>query len=165
LDDNGQPLASAQRYDMDLNDWATITSLPAATYDFPAVFDQTNHIYIFGGRTNATDGAETATVLRYSVSGNSWANVAPMPIAVAGSAAAWGPEGKIYVVGGVAGGVATNVVQVYEPAANSWTVSTPLPEELNLAALGVDSMGRLVVIGGIGADGYDVSDVWRSQQL
>jgi hypothetical protein len=104
-------------------------------------------------------------VLRYSVSANTWTVLAPMPVAVAGSAAAFGADGKIYVVGGVTGGVTTNVVQVYDPTANSWKISTPLPEGLSLAAMGVDSLGRLIVMGGVNTNGYDVGDVWRSQQL
>ena len=145
--------------------WASIASLPTALYDFPAVFDRTNYIYIFGGFTDTTSGTETATVLRYSVSANTWTAMAPMPVAVAGSAAALGPDGKIYVVGGTSGGVTTNVVQVYNPAANSWAISTPLPEGLSASAMGVDSLGRLIVMGGMDTNGNDVSDVWRSQQL
>ena len=165
LDANNNPLASAERYSPDNNSWAAIASLPAARYDFPAVFNGTNDIYIFGGRTNTTAGAETAAVLRYSVSGNNWSILAAMPVAVAGAAATLGADGKIYVAGGISGGVATNVVQVYDPAANSWTLSTPLPEALSRAALGVDSRGRLIVMGGRDSNGNDVGDVWRSQQL
>lgn len=164
LDDNGQPLSSGERYDQDLDDWAPIASLPSARYNFPAVFNRTNYIYIFGGSTD-TSGGETASVLRYSVSANSWTAMASMPVAVAGSAATLGPDGRIYVAGGLAGGIATSVVQVYDPAANSWTISAPLPEALSALAMGTDSLGRLVVMGGMDADGNDVSDVWRSQQL
>ena len=88
-----------------------------------------------------------------------------MPIAVAGSAATLGPDGKIFVVGGTSGGLATDAVQVYNPIANSWTLSTPLPEALTAAAASVDSLGRLIVMGGMDINGYDVSDVWRSQQF
>ncbi len=91
--------------------------------------------------------------------------MASLPVAVAGSAATLGPDGRIYVVGGTAGGVATDAVQVYNPAANAWTLSTPLPEPLNAAAAGVDTLGRLIVMGGVDTNGNDVSDVWRSQQL
>ena len=91
--------------------------------------------------------------------------MAPMPVADAGSAAALGADGKIYVVGGTSGGVTTDVVQVYNPAANSWTISTPLPEALSASAMGVDSLGRLMVMGGMDTNGNDVGDVWRSQQL
>jgi len=165
LDDSGQPLSSAEYYNPDSDTWTAIASLPTALYDFPAVFDGTNHIYIFGGRTNTASGTDTAAVLRYSVSANSWTAMTPMPIAVAGSAAAFGADGQIYVGGGVSGGVTTNVVQVYNPSANSWVVSTPLPEGLSAAAMGVDSLGRLIVMGGVDTNGNDVSDVWRSQQL
>jgi Kelch motif/Fibronectin type III domain/Galactose oxidase, central domain len=165
LDDGGQPLASAERYSQDNDTWTAIASLPAARYNFPAVFNRTNYIYLFGGLTNTTSGTEIATVLRYSVSGNNWNTMAPMPVAVAGSAATLGPDGKIYVIGGTSGGIATDAVQVYDPAANSWSLFTPLPEALSSAAAGVDSLGRLVVMGGMDINGNDVSDVWRSQQL
>ena len=165
LDDTGQPLSSAERYDPDLDSWAAVAPLPAARYDFPAVFDRAGHIYVFGGRTDTTAGTEVGTVLRYSISANTWTAMAPMPTAVAGSAAALGADGKIYVAGGVSGGVTTNVVQVYNPAGNSWAISTPLPEALNGSALGVDRLGRLIVMGGADTNGNDVGDVWRSQQL
>jgi hypothetical protein len=166
LDGNGVPLASAERFNPgDNSAWGAIASLPAARYNFPAVFNRTNYIYIFGGIIGTASGVETDSVLRYSVSGNSWSNMTPMPIAVAGSAAAFGPDGQIYVVGGTSGGVATGAVQIYNPTANSWTISTPLPEALTGAAAGVDSLGRLIVMGGMDADGNDLSGVWRSQQL
>lgn len=165
LDDSGNPLASAESFNQDTTAWSAIASLPAAQYDFPAVFDHTNRIYIFGGRTNSTAGTEIASALYYSVSGNNWTAVAPLPIATAGSAAAFGADGKIYVVGGVSGGVTTNVVQVYDPASNTWTVSTPLPEALSASAVSVDSLGRLMVMGGMDGNSNDVADVWRSQQL
>ena len=168
LDANNRPLSSAERFNLDSGPagaWSAIASLPAARYDFPAVFDHTNQIYIFGGRTNTISGTEIGSVLRYSVSRNTWTNLASLPVAIAGSAAAFGADGKIYVVGGVSGGVTTNVVQVYNPAANAWTISTPLPEGLSASAMGVDSLGRLIVMGGMDTNGLDVGDVWRSQQL
>ncbi len=167
LDANGNPLSSVERINP-VNShpaWSYVASMPTPLYNFPAVFNRTNYIYIFGGRTNAADGTEVATVRRYSVSANSWTNMAPMPVAVAGSAATLGSDGKIYVFGGIADGITTDAVQVYDPNANSWSLSTPLPEPLSLATAGVDSLGRLLVIGGQDANGYDVADVWRSQQF
>src|SRR5437763_12081982 len=61
LDGNGEPLASAERFNPDTGAagaWSAIASLPTARYNFPAVFDATNQIYIFGGRTNTTSGTE-----------------------------------------------------------------------------------------------------------
>ena len=165
LDDAGQPLSSAERYDVDANTWSAIASLPTALYNFPAVFDHTNQIYIFGGYTDTSSGIESAAAYRYSVKSNTWTAIAPMPVAVAGSAAALGVDGKIYVAGGVSGGIATSIVQVYNPVANSWTLSTPLPEALSASAMSVDSLGRLILIGGIDTNGNDVADVWHSQLL
>ena len=168
LDASGQPLASAERFNPNSDSagtWSAIAAMPAPRFDFPAVFDRTNQIYIFGGYTDTASGVESASVLRYSVSKNTWTNLAAMPFAVAGSAATLGPDGKIYVVGGLSGGAATNVVQVYNPVSNTWTISTPLPEALSGAAAATDSLGRLLVMGGTDSNGDDVSDLWRSQPL
>ena len=168
LDDHVQPLASVERFDFTVGPngtWSAIASLPVARFDFPAVFDRTNQIYILGGYTNITDGEEIASVMRYSVTHNNWTNLAPMPVAVAGSAATLGVDGKVYVVGGTSGGAAVNLVQVYNPVSNSWTTSTPLPEALSDSALSVDSLGRLIVMGGSDETGTAVSDVWRSQPM
>lgn len=167
LDENGNPLASVERLSFGdtTSTWTYVTSMPVPRYDFPAAFNRTNYIYIFGGYTDSVSGVESPSVLRYSVSDNSWSAMAPMPSPVAGSAATLGPDGKIYVVGGTCGGVSTNVVQVYDPIANSWTISTPLPEGLSLEALGVDSVNRLIVMGGVDTNGNDSGDVWRSQEF
>ena len=165
LDANGNALASAERYNPGNNNWTSIASLPAPRFDFPAVFNRTNYIYIFGGYTGTNPGMEAASMLRYNVSGNSWSNMAAMPVAVAGSAATLGPDGKIYVCGGTAQGMATDLVQVYNPISNSWTLATSLPEALTGAAAGVDALGRLVIMGGTDINGNNVGNVWRSQQL
>jgi hypothetical protein len=165
LDVNGHPLSSVECFSQDNSSWSTKASMPVALYDFPAVFDHTNQIYVFGGYTNTTLGGEVATAFRYSVNGDNWTPIAPMPIATANSGATCGADGKIYVVGGVSGGVSIDTVQVYNPASNSWSISTPLPERLTAAAMGVDSDGRLLVAGGKDTNGNDVANVWRSQQL
>lgn len=165
LDDSGNVLASVERYNLGRNSWTNIASLPTPLFDFPAVFDKTNRIYVFGGYTDAISGVESAAVYRYSTSTRTWTNLASMPIATAGSAAAYGADGKIYVVGGLSGGIATDAVQVYNPAANTWALAPSLPKALSSAVMGSDALGRLVVIGGTDINGNDLGDVWRSQQL
>ena len=167
LDDSGNVLSSVEVFIIESTTatWSSIASLPTGRYNFPAAFDGNDYIYVFGGRTNQTSGTEIASVLRYSVSGNNWTSVAPLPVAVAGSGAAFGADGKFYVVGGVAGGVTTNLVQVYNPAANTWAISTPLLEGLSASAMSVDGLGRLILMGGLDTNGYDVNHVWRSQLL
>lgn len=167
LDENGNALKSVERlaFGDTAPAWTYVASMPLPRYDFAAVFDKTNYIYIFGGYTDTVSGVDSAAVLRYSVSGNTWSTVASMPVPVAGCGATLGPDGRIYVVGGACGGVSTNLVQVYDPIANSWTISTPLPEGLSLAAVSVDSQNRLIVMGGVDTNGNDSGDVWRSQDF
>jgi len=165
LGNNNALLASVERYNSVSNLWANVAALPAGRYHFNAVFDGTNIIYTFGGRTNVTAGMETATVLSYDVSGNVWSTLAPMPVATAGSAAIKGADGKFYVIGGTADGVVTNLVQVYDPASNSWQLSTPLPAAVTATAGAADAFGHLVVLGGADASGADLTTTWVSQQL
>lgn len=165
LDGAGQPLSSAETFNSDSNTWTPIAGLPAPLFNFPAVFDGTNSIYVFGGYNDTVSGIESASVLRYSVSANTWTTLASLPVPVAGSAAALGADGRIYVVGGLSGGVATNVVQVYDLTANVWVLASPLPQAVSAAAMGVDSLGRLVLMGGQDNTTNDVNLVWHSQQL
>jgi N-acetylneuraminic acid mutarotase len=165
IDDTGQPLASVESYHIDSSNWMAVASMPVARYNFPAVFDHTNQIYIFGGYTNSTTPTETTDVLRYSTKTKTWSVLPSMPVATAGSCAAIGVDGQIYVVGGLSGGVATNIVQVYSPASNSWVISAPLLGALSGSSMSVDNLGRLVVIGGADTNGLDVTNVWRSQQF
>jgi len=158
-------LASVERYDSVSGTWTNMAALPAGAYHFGAVFDGTNTLYTFGGRTNVTAGSETATVLSYNVSGNAWSALAPMPVATAGSTAIKGADGKFYVIGGTVGGVVTNLVQVYDPGSSSWVLSTALPAAVSAAGGAVDTLGRLVVMGGADGNGVDLSTSWVSQQL
>lgn len=163
---NTNALTSVERYDPVGNVWTTnVAAMPVATYLFKAVFDGTNTIYTFGGRTNGTTGTEIATVRSYSVSANTWSTQASMPVATAGSAAVAGSDGKYYVIGGTAGGVVTNLVQVYDPAGDSWTLATPLPMAVTGTGGATDASGRLVVVGGADGNGSNLSTSWVSQPL
>ncbi len=165
LGNNNTLLARMERYDSGSNSWTTLASLPAGRYHFGAVFDGTNLIYTFGGRTNFSAGTETATVLAYDISNNVWESEASMPVTTAGSTAILAPNGKIYVIGGTADGMVTNLVQVYDPALNTWTLATPLPMAVGAASGTVDFQGRLVVLGGMDGSNSNLSTTWHSQQL
>ena len=165
LANNNTVLASVERYNSVSNSWAAVAALPVGRYHFNAVFDGTDLIYTFGGRTNATAGAETPDVLRYAVTANVWTALSPMPVATAGSAAIMGADGKIYVIGGTVGGIVTNLVQVYDPVSDAWQLSTPLPSAITAAGGVTDVSGHLVVLGGADAGGVDVASTWVSQQL
>jgi N-acetylneuraminic acid mutarotase len=165
LGNNSTVLASVERYDPAADVWTQVASLPAARYHFAAVFDGINTIYAFGGRTNAAAGTETADLLAYDVIGDSWAALPSMPVATAGSAAILGADGMLYVIGGTAGGLVTNLVQTYDPGSGTWELSTPLPSAVTAAGGAVDALGRLVVLGGADDANSDLATTWVSQQL
>jgi N-acetylneuraminic acid mutarotase len=81
-----------------------------------------------------------------------WAKVAPMPTARYGAGAAFGSDGKIYVIGGTADGTnPLGVIEVYDPGANLWTKSTTsmvTPRSYFATVVGADN--KIYTIGGAG---------------
>jgi Ca2+-binding RTX toxin-like protein len=80
----------------------------------------------------------------YDPATNTWEHKADMTFARSGLAAATGPDGRIYAMGGAG----LNVVEAYTPATNTWTTVTPMSTtRINFgAATGSD--GRIYAIGG-----------------
>jgi hypothetical protein len=165
IGNNNAVLATVERYDRISNVWTFMASMPVGRCQFGAAFDGSDNIYIFGGRTNVTAGAETDTVLSYSISGNTWSNQPSMLVPTSGSTTIFGADGKFYVIGGTSGGVVTNLVQVYDPSEGSWQFASPLPTAVTMAGGAVDNLGRLVVLGGADGNGIEQTTTWVSQQL
>jgi len=158
-------LASVERYDVASDSWSNVASLPQSRYAFPAVDDGAGHIYTLGGATTYNSTSVSNTVYRYTVATNSWATIASMPTATRDSAAVLGSNGRIYVLGGSAGGNALSTVQSYDPTTNTWTVEPSLPAPISGAAAVTDALGRIEVIGGFDQSHTAVSTVTVSQQL
>lgn len=81
----------------------------------------------------------------------SWTEISPLPEARLNHAAAAGPNGLIYSIGGdsTSGGFTRhNDVFAYEPSGGSWSPVASLPQGRGIfgAATGVD--GRIYAIGG-----------------
>jgi Kelch motif len=95
----------------------------------------------------------TATASTVGVA-NTWTTVAPMPTARYNLAAATGPDGRVYALGGDNGGSFLNTVEAYTPATNSWATMAPMPtvRESLAAATGPD--GRIYAIGGDNGGGF-----------
>src|SRR5262245_42931106 len=69
----------------------------------------------------------TNAVRVYDPGHDAWAEASPIPTPRGSPAAAVGPDGKIYVVGGVDPDSENNVVEAYDPKADSWARLRPLP--------------------------------------
>jgi N-acetylneuraminic acid mutarotase len=109
------------------------------------------HVASADGRLYVLGGYETSNfspsnrVFEYDPQSNSWTSKMNMPTARgAGVAVEFG--GKIFVIGGAAGG-ALSVTEMYDPLNNTWTsrASMPTPRE-HLAAAAIDSL--IYVVGG-----------------
>ena len=101
----------------------------------------------------------TATRTRiYDIASNSWSLGANMPEARYDMGIGVNPAtGKIYLVGGIGGGVAQSQTWEYDPVANTFTTRAPLPVALFNPASGVIN-GHLYVAGGsTGSDWVDTN--------
>jgi N-acetylneuraminic acid mutarotase len=108
----------------------------------------------------------------YDATKNAWKNVAPMNEARQLHAAAFGPDGKLYVFGGFAGvgeysdnpadpddsakkakeiaswSTSLASVECYDPATNTWTERAPMPQPRQGMAAALAADGRIYVVGG-----------------
>ena len=101
-------------------------------------------VYIFGGESNIVEA--------YQIS-DSWltsnlSQLTPMPISNGQFPAATGPDGRIYLFGGLNVTTERNDVLIYDPVANSWTTGTPMPTARFAAAAATAPNGRIYVFGG-----------------
>jgi len=164
MDDQGNILSSVEYFNAN-GRWVSVKAMPTARWAFPAVDDGAGHIYVFGGGTTSSAASVSNTVYVYTVATNTWATVASMPAATRESAAALGPDGNIYVVGGSSGAGALNTVQIFNLASQSWSLGVSLPAAVRSASAVVDAGGHLNVLGGIDATGKLVSTTWTTQVL
>jgi N-acetylneuraminic acid mutarotase len=84
-----------------------------------------------------------------------------MPTAREGLAAATGPDGRIYAIGGAInyGSTVLSTVEAYTPATNTWSTVAPLPTPRAWLAAAEGSDGLIYAMGGITSNSYNTSAV------
>jgi hypothetical protein len=122
-------------------------------------------IYAFGGFSPGA--VPIANVDKYDIDGNSWVPTGTTVPAHGAfprtdMAAATGPDGIIYVIGGRSGNVALTNVDKYDPQTNTWAAAPPLPAPPRYWLAAATGTPNLVyALGGYGplnlVHGYDVS--------
>jgi len=151
-DSNYYTLNTAEVYDPSRNTWSAIAPMPTAREDPVAATGRDARIYVIGGNTGANGNpvlGALKTVEAYNPATNRWSVKAPMPTARTDMGVATGPDGRIYVVGGVnERDDALNTVQVYNPATNTWRTVAPMPTPLGTLAAATGPDGRIYAIGG-----------------
>jgi N-acetylneuraminic acid mutarotase len=115
---NPNVVKTVEAYTPSTNRWATVASMPTVRDYLAAATGLDGRIYAIGGDTGTDvvsgDPIVVNTVGAYTPEANSWATVAPMPTGRHEIAAATGPDGRIYAIGGDIGGdVVLTTVEAY----------------------------------------------------
>jgi N-acetylneuraminic acid mutarotase len=105
---------------------------------------------------------EDRTLLSY------WTTVAPLPTARGFLAGAKGFDGRIYAIGGDAGGAALNTVQAYTTGVNTWAARANLLTARSRLAAAAGQDGRIYAIGGVNTafatlssvEAYNPANMW-----
>ncbi|MCZ6677316.1 MAG: hypothetical protein O7E52_08705, partial [Candidatus Poribacteria bacterium] len=122
-------LLTVEEYDPPTDTWTRKADMPTARKGM-ATSVVNGKIYAFGGstRVQAPPGLLT-TVEEYDPATNTWTKKKDMPSKRFGAAAV-AVDGKIYVMGGWAGGSHTSAVEMYDPATNIWQKRANVPRGL-----------------------------------
>jgi N-acetylneuraminic acid mutarotase len=114
-----------------------------------AVAVSNGKLYAIGGRSqpSGTFTIVHKTVEAYDPLANEWTTVTSMPQGRAGHAAAVGPNGEIYAIGGLNTGDELNTVSVFDPATGVWAAAASM-STARYALEAVSSHGKIYAIGG-----------------
>ena len=148
----------AERYIGSLDMWEPIAPMPIGLKDAAACTDGLGHILVFGG-LNSDNSARSNEVLSYDIANNTWSmsTNTDMPIAVSSHRASMAADGRIYVLGGIAGDIGspftTDIVQVYDPILDSWSDGPSMSEPRSVFTVIHGSDDRLYIAGGANSTG------------
>ena len=172
----GPPIAEAEVYDPEADDWQPLPNMLMSRYSLAAVAVG-GKIYAIGGVSTdgGFDGGYCDAVEAYDPVSGAWTQVASLPMALCCHTATV-VDGKIYVLGGDVEGAefsATDRVDMYNPATDSWQQMTAMPTARGSHAAAVLD-GKIYVTGGFTLDGkmsdvveaYEpVADTWTTLAL
>jgi N-acetylneuraminic acid mutarotase len=167
LDDDSDLIDAVEAYDPLSGAWTQVASLPVPLYHHTAAAVD-GKIYVLGGHIDDDDGEEVVTghVVMYDPAADSWQQMAAMPTARHGHAAAV-MDGKIYVSGGfTTSRELSDAFEAYDPVMNTWTTLASL-SKVRADHASAAFNGKLYVFGGVtSGDGLVTAWTWwRSTAL
>ncbi len=125
-------------------------------------------IYAIGGRTG-TDAASTSNLVEAynpAIPSDPWTTRRPMRTPRYGAAAAVGPDGRIYVVGGEdANGAALKTVAAYTPATDSWATGPDMVTARAWLGAATAPNGHVHAIGGQNSTGDSPANEYLPEQI
>ena len=146
---NFGPTNIVEAYSPATNTWTSVANMPTPRSGLAAVTGPDGRIYAIGGLDFLRSPQPLATVEAYTIATNTWTTVASMPTPRQLLAAAVGPDGRIYALGGAdAAGNPLNTVEAYDIATNTWTVQLSMPTRRSALAAVTGPDGRIFAIGG-----------------
>jgi N-acetylneuraminic acid mutarotase len=125
--------------------WTSRASM-GATRRFPGVA-------VVGGKLYAIGGDGTRVTEEFDPVANSWTVMDSMPTTRWWGFGTGAVNGKIYAIGGAAGGVYLDENEEFDPSADSWASRTAMPTERHGLAVGVIN-DTIYAIGGRNSSGY-----------
>lgn len=136
-------------YDACTNTWTTVEPIPTPRYAPAAAVGPDGRIYVMGSEPTVSGGNPLDIVEAYDLVQNKWFSVNHMLIGRGDPGAALGPDGRIYVVGGlVAGSQVTAAVEAYDTRTGTWTQVAPLSQARISAAVVTGTNGAIYAISG-----------------
>jgi N-acetylneuraminic acid mutarotase len=169
--DDGPPVtATVFAYDVNADTWTSTAPLAAGPRrNFAYASDASGLIYAIGGYDFSGPPFALNRVEQYDPSADAWNELPDMPTRRQGAAAASGPDGRIYVMGGTDTSFQTvAVTEIFDPAADAWTAAAPMNTPRTGFGAAAGSDGRIYVFGGYSGDAYvatveaydPASDTW-----
>ncbi|MGI8425205.1 MAG: kelch repeat-containing protein, partial [Actinomycetota bacterium] len=170
-------VARVEAYDVAKNQWEPVAPMAVARFGHAAATDRRGVIYSIGGYTSSRPVAEaagdrpslekaepllrnangnladmTASVEAYDRALGVWKPVADLPSPRAGAAAALGPDGRIYLMGGEGpDNKVSSRTFVYDPSSNKWETGSSMPTARSGLGAVTGADGRIYALGGKGA--------------
>ncbi|XP_055333104.1 kelch-like ECH-associated protein 1A [Paramacrobiotus metropolitanus] len=139
-------LKTVERYDAVSDTWEFVASLPAPLTGC-SMLAVKGRLYLFGGMS-VFGGALSDKVYQYDIDADKWSSVKSMPLCRSGAVACVGPDGLIYVVGGISRDMEVLCrVDAYDPFADKWLPKDSMRVPRYLPGIGVFE-GRMYVFGG-----------------
>ena len=143
-------LSTVEEYDPATDTWMSKADMPTKR-TFLCACTVDGKIYVFGGVTAGVPGAtwNPPALEVYDPATNIWTRKADMQTARS-SATACVVDGKIYVIGGIAGnleGASLPIVDEYDPAMDIWTRKANMPTARAWSSSSVVN-GKIYAIGG-----------------
>jgi hypothetical protein len=123
--------------------WDLMAPYPQTACGVCGVWDGGDNIYACGGNT-------FLNTYKYSISGNAWTELAPLPAQMKYHGGAW-INGMFHVIGGVTSPY--NLHYAYDPVANTWSTKASVPTPVGFATFSTTTNGALLFSVG-GGGGY-----------